>query len=197
MGWFVAAPGVGETFSFTDTIITAFFMVEVGWEVGAGTVVRSSVTSVASLKEGFFVEATASVLTDVGSFVVIFKSFVVVHTFDPGVWVDESALGLVLGISVIQPHLVVVVKTAASSWGGSWVDTWELIQVWGSGRTVWFPLESWPAVFLPWLVGEWLVSDLTVLAGDCSGIPPVLLTSFFLREDFFFSWDEFRVVFFQ
>lgn len=100
VGWFVATPGVGETFGFTDTIITTFFVVEGGWKVGAGSVVGGPVTSVVTLKESFFVEAAASVLTFVGTFVVVFEGFIVIHTFDSGVWVDESALGLVLGICV-------------------------------------------------------------------------------------------------
>jgi len=101
VGWFVAAPGVGETFGLADTIITALFKVEGRWKVGAGSVVGSPVTSVVTLKEGFFVEAAAGVLTFLGAFLVVFEGFVVVHTFDSGVWVDKSALGLVLGICVV------------------------------------------------------------------------------------------------
>lgn len=59
-----------------------------------------------------------------------------------------------------------------------------------------FPLESWPAVFLPWLFVEGLVDFFTVLAGDFSGIPPVGLADFLFREDLLFGWNEFGVVLF-
>lgn len=131
VGWFVAASGVGEAFGLTDTVITAFLFEEASWQVSACSVVGGSVTGVLTFEEGFFVEAAAGASAGVALVeLVIFKSFIVFHTFDSSFWGDQSAFSLILGVCVLEPHLVVVIETTAGSWDGGWVDTWELVEVW-------------------------------------------------------------------
>merc|ERR1712048_1220845 len=105
MSWLVTTSSISQTFGLRNTVITTFLLDKVGWQLSTSTVVRSSITSMTSLQETFFVEAATGLFT--GRFSVFFsgnfvvnQSVIVFHTFDSRVRVNQSAFSLVKSVSV-------------------------------------------------------------------------------------------------